>query len=75
MKYNKDWLSLQQENGNRLKYLFFWGHELKDSSLITSSCLSQWFERPFDVDGITYRTAEHWMMAQKALLFNSSSIS
>ncbi len=33
------------------------------------SCLSQWFEAPFELDGIRYPTAEHFMMAGKARLF------
>lgn len=31
--------------------------------------LSQWYESPFEVDGVTYLTAEMWMMVQKAKLF------
>ncbi|KAK0930321.1 hypothetical protein LTR57_001491 [Friedmanniomyces endolithicus] len=31
--------------------------------------LSQWYESAFEVDGITYLTAEMWMMIQKAKLF------
>ena len=31
--------------------------------------LSQWYESPFEVDGVTYQTAEMWMMVQKAKLF------
>lgn len=31
--------------------------------------LSQWYESPFEVDGVTYQTAEMWMMIQKAKLF------
>lgn len=31
--------------------------------------LSQWYEDPFEVDGVTYQSAEMWMMIQKALLF------
>ena len=33
-------------------------------------CFSQWYDSPFSVDNKTYKTAEHWMMAQKALLFD-----
>ncbi|WP_103532777.1 NADAR family protein [Streptomyces sp. SM11] len=32
-------------------------------------CLSQWWPSPFTVDGVTYASAEHWMMAGKARLF------
>ncbi|KAK5169702.1 uncharacterized protein LTR77_005680 [Saxophila tyrrhenica] len=31
--------------------------------------LSQWYESAFEVDGVTYVTAEMWMMVQKAGLF------
>jgi predicted NAD-dependent protein-ADP-ribosyltransferase YbiA (DUF1768 family) len=31
--------------------------------------LSQWYESAFEVDGVTYLTAEMWMMIQKARLF------
>ncbi|MBB1242480.1 NADAR family protein, partial [Streptomyces durbertensis] len=33
-------------------------------------CLSQWWPSPFTVDGVRYATAEHWMMARKAELFD-----
>ena len=40
----------------------------KDGS-VGKSCLSQWYPATFEIDGVTYPTAEHWMMAEKALLF------
>lgn len=55
----------------RVEYLFFWGHR-RPRSGVTASCLSQWWEAPFTVDGSTYRTAEHYMMAGKARLFGDS---
>jgi len=36
--------------------------------------LSQWYECSFDVDGVTYLTAEMWMMIQKAKLFGDEEI-
>lgn len=56
--------------GNKVKYLFFWGHTTKDNSFVDKECLSQWYEAGFDIDGIHYSTAEHYMMAEKARLFN-----
>ena len=53
----------------KVKYLFFWGHRQKGNS-VTKTCFSQWYESPFEIDGILYRTAEHYMMAEKARLFN-----
>ena len=57
------------KNGEAVEYLFFWGHQPNKNGLIGKSCLSQWFEREFQYQGIKYPTAEHWMMARKAKLF------
>ncbi|WP_426476537.1 NADAR family protein [Chryseobacterium sp. CBSDS_008] len=38
--------------------------------MVTKSCFSQWFPGSFEENGITYKTAEHYMMAEKARLFN-----
>ena len=74
MIYNLDWLIDTFEKGKRTKYLFFWGHQKSKSGDLTSSCFSQWWTSPFFVDKIKYNTAEHWMMAQKALLFADTEI-
>ncbi|MBV8253510.1 MAG: NADAR family protein [Chitinophaga sp.] len=60
--------SMQQ--GEKFKFLCFWGHTPKSNTTTDKSCFSQWFPSPFTVDGILYPTAEHWMMAGKARLFN-----
>ncbi len=52
------------------KYLFFWGHTGPAGEVVGKFVFSQWFPSPFTVNGILYKTAEHWMMAQKALLFD-----
>jgi len=71
--YDIKWLTDQVERGASLKFLYFWGHMNKHKQEIGNFCLSQWFESPFTVDCVTYKTAEHWMMTQKALLFNDIS--
>lgn len=53
----------------RIKYLMFWGHRSTRSGGIGAGCLSQWWPADFSVDGVVYRTAEHFMMAGKARLF------
>jgi ribA/ribD-fused uncharacterized protein len=68
--YDVEWVKKKFDAGETLKFIFFWGHAKKPNEAIGNCCFSQWFEAPFTVDGILYRTAEHWMMAQKALLFN-----
>jgi ribA/ribD-fused uncharacterized protein len=53
-----------------IDFLFFWGHQPRPDGAIGSGCLSQWWPAPFAEDGVIYPTAEHWMMAGKARLFD-----
>lgn len=61
------------EAGERLKFVFFWGHKAPAEG-VDASCFSQWFEAGFDVDGVHYPTAEHFMMAGKARLFDDAEM-
>lgn len=72
MKYTKDTIVKRFNDGERLKYIFFWGH--RPSASITKSCFSQWYDCRFTVDGVEYSTAEQYMMSQKALLFGDEKI-
>ncbi len=54
------------------KYVFFWGHQ-SNKSMVGKSCFSQWYPSLFTVYNILYPTAEHFMMAEKARLFNDSA--
>ncbi|MFJ8430531.1 NADAR family protein [Kitasatospora sp. NPDC094019] len=59
--------------GARTKWLLFWGHQPQRDGSLGPGALSQWWpEHPFTVDGVEYRTAEHWMMAGKARMFDDS---
>lgn len=72
MKYTIQNIKDRFQKKERIKFLFFWGHTVKDE--ITKSCFSQWFTGPFEENGIVYKTAEHYMMAGKARLFNDAEI-
>ncbi len=74
MNYSTDWLLEQLELGHRVKYLFFWGHQPSSDGTVTKSCLSQWWLANFKVAGVTYRSTEHWMMAEKARLFSDEEM-
>lgn len=65
---NREELVEHLRHGNRVHFLFFWGHQ-KSAAGIGKTCLSQWYESPFEAGGTTYLTAEHYMMAEKARLF------
>lgn len=68
------WEALVSEvgSGARVKYLHFWGHRPRRDGQVGAGCLSQWWPSPFVVGGVTYATAEHWMMAGKARLFGDA---
>jgi hypothetical protein len=53
--------------GEAFDYLLFFGHTGSGPA-----CLSQWYPAPFEVDGERFPTAEHWMMAEKARLFDDA---
>jgi ribA/ribD-fused uncharacterized protein len=55
-------------NGGQPKYLLFWGHQPPPAGGVGKGCLSQWWPAPFTVDGVSYASAEHFMMAAKARL-------
>lgn len=60
------------ENGAQPRYLPFWGHRPPASGGVGKGCLSQWWPAAFTVDGLAYPSAEHFMMAGKALLFGDA---
>lgn len=64
-----DRLAELQARGERMKFVFFWGHREPRSGAAGPGCLSQWWSSPFTLDGVVYATAEHYMMAEKARLF------
>lgn len=74
MIYNNSWTVTKYNEKPSMPFIFFWGHQPTKDGTITKSCFSQWWIAPFVVNGITYATAEHWMMAKKAELFGDTDI-
>ncbi len=73
--YNINWVKEEyNKNPDVLKYIFFWGHQANRDGSMGKGCLSQWWMEDFVVDGITYHSAEHWMMAGKARLFKDEEM-
>jgi hypothetical protein len=62
-----DALLTAEADGRLPGFVLFWGDE-PGRAPVGPWVLSQWWAAPFDVDGVTYPTAEHWMMAEKARL-------
>ena len=58
------------ERTEPLEFVFFWGHESPPGTAPAEHCLSQWYPAAFTLEGTTYPTAEHYMMAAKARLFS-----
>lgn len=60
--------------GQRFELLFFWGHRPRRDGTLGPSCFSQWWPSPFEIDGVEYATAEHFMMAEKARTFGDDGV-
>lgn len=60
----KEELIIHLAEGNAVDYLFFWGHSANDPTRVGKECLSQWYSARFEIEGIRYPTAEHYMMAE-----------
>ena len=73
MDYNIKKLQEIYARGKRIKYIFFWGHTEKTAN-VTKACFSQWYESPFEQNGILFKTAEHYMMFEKAKLFKNDQL-
>ncbi|WP_025143094.1 NADAR family protein [Pedobacter jeongneungensis] len=73
MKYDINWL-FKTIDGKEFDFLMFWGHQRSKDGSIIKTCMSQWWPSSIVENNITYQTAEHYMMAQKALLFNDQEI-
>lgn len=69
MMYDIASLLQTYKQDKRLEWLFFWGHQPSRDGRIAKSCLSQWWECKFEIQGHVYHTAEQYMMAEKATLF------
>lgn len=67
-------LQLRYNAGESFRFLPFWGDKPRQAGVVDESCLSQWYHSPFQVDGVRYATAEHYMMAAKARLFGDQQI-
>lgn len=72
--YSKDELIKAIRQGEQFTYTFFWGHRVTANGGVGASCMSQWFEADFEIEGDKYSSAEHYMMAEKARLFGDEEI-
>ncbi len=71
---NLDELCQQVRAGFRPKLLLFWGHRPSADGSVGKACFSQWFPVPFELEGVRYPSAEHYMMWSKARLFGDEAV-
>ncbi|MFE6498795.1 NADAR family protein [Kitasatospora sp. NPDC057738] len=71
---SREELTALMADGLRPKWVMFWGHTERKGGGTRQECLSQWWPGEFTVDGLTYTSAEHWMMAGKARMFGDEEI-
>ena len=72
MKYSIEWARNTYTAGPEMQFVFFW-RNTQTAARLTPACLSQWYPCSFVVDGMTYQTAEQYMMAEKARLFGDAA--
>jgi ribA/ribD-fused uncharacterized protein len=59
--------------GAKPDYVYFWSSFENTDGSVSETCLSQWYVARFEYEGVAYRTAEHFMMAEKARLFGDEA--
>ncbi|MEV6279570.1 NADAR family protein [Nocardia sp. NPDC051832] len=62
------------QRGGTVKYLKFWGHQPQRDGSVGPGALSQWWPAEFTVGGAVFRSAEHYMMWGKAMLFGDTEV-
>lgn len=71
---SRETLSVATSDGYEPEWLHFWGHAASKDGSVTKTCFSQWWAgHAFTHEGVHYATAEHFMMAGKARLFQDDS--
>ena len=69
MRYSVEGVCEKFKSGEKVEFLFFWGHTKNKNGKVTKACFSQWYLSYFTVNGVFYNCAEEYMMAEKARLF------
>src|SRR5262245_53644054 len=62
------------QRGRTFELRLFWGHKARPDGKLSDSCFSQWWPCRFAVDGVSYSSAEQFMMAGKARLFGDTEV-
>ena len=73
MRYTMDLIKEIVKRNSNMPIIYFWGHT-PNPKRMTAACLSQWYECCFEVEGVRYHTAEQFMMAGKARLFQDEEV-
>ncbi len=63
------WEFVEPVHGEDEKFVMFWRSRPHPDGKLAEECMSPWFERKFEADGVTYSLVEQYIVAQKAMLF------
>lgn len=67
-------LKAAMTRGEAFTFRPFYGHTPRADGALSDACFSQWWKSRFVADGVTYATAEQYMMAAKARLFGDQPV-
>jgi ribA/ribD-fused uncharacterized protein len=67
-------LSAAIARGESFELRLFWGHRARPDGALSDACFSQWWPCRFMVDGVSYGSAEQFMMAEKARIFADNEV-
>lgn len=73
MRYNIETIRQIVRRSPDTTIIYFWGHTPNPQKM-SATCLSQWYDCYFVVNGVCYHTTEQFMMASKALLFGDDEV-
>ncbi len=66
-------LKSRMAGGEAFTFRPFYGHTPRADGALSDACFSQWWRCRFTVEGVTYASAEQFMMAAKARLFRDEA--
>jgi ribA/ribD-fused uncharacterized protein len=70
--FDLEMLRAAVQRGEVFEYRLFWSHRTGRDGTLSDACFSQWWPCTFTLSGVAYSSAEQYMMAEKARIFEDA---